>query len=345
MQFSSPEFLVVLTVLVTLVALNLFGLFEVNLGGRAMGAAGTLAARHGPAGAFFNGVLATVLATPCTAPFLSIALGFAFAQNPPVIVLMFLTVGIGLASPYLILSWQPAWLKFLPKPGPWMQRFKVAMGFPMLATAFWLLSLVPIHYGERSWWLGFFLILLAFAAWLFGEFFQRGRSRRGVALALTLAALATSYGVVLEGRLHWRSPEAGLAQTEGLEAPPSGLAWRPWSAAAVAGARQEGRPVIVDFTAKWCLTCNTLVKPALENPSVCDRVEQINALPLLGDYTRFPPAITDELKQFGRAGVPLILVYPRNPSEPPFVLPDPSPLLPPSHYSAVILSYLERAVH
>ena len=344
MQFGNPEFLVVLTVLVTLVALNLFGLFEVNLSGRAMGAAGTLAARHGAAGAFFNGVLATVLATPCTAPFLSIALGFAFAQSPPVIVLMFVTVGLGLASPYVVLSWQPAWLKFLPKPGAWMQRFKVAMGFPMLATAFWLLSLIPIHYGERAWWLGFFLILVALAAWLFGEFFQRGSSRRGLALALTVVVLAIGYGVVLEGRLHWRSPEAGSAQSEHIEASPSGVVWQPWSAEAVASARKEGRPVIVDFTAKWCLTCNTLVKPALENQSVRDRLEQINALPLLGDYTRFPAAITEELKQFGRAGVPLILVYPKNPSEPPFVLPDPSPLRPPSSYSAVIVSYLERAV-
>src|SRR5260370_41332240 len=127
MQFGSPQFLIVLTVLVTLVALNLFGLFEVNLSGRVMGAAGTLASRHGAAGAFFNGVLATILATPCTAPFLSIALGFAFAQGAVSIVTIFLTIGLGLASPYLLLSWNPAWLSFVPKPGAWMERFKIAM--------------------------------------------------------------------------------------------------------------------------------------------------------------------------------------------------------------------------
>ncbi|MEP6664587.1 MAG: protein-disulfide reductase DsbD domain-containing protein, partial [Verrucomicrobiota bacterium] len=153
-QFGNPQFLVVLTVLVTLVALNLFGLFEINLGGRAMGAAGTLAARQGTAGAFFNGVLTTVLATPCTAPFLGAALGFAFAQTAPIIALIFLTVGMGLAFPYVVLSWQPAWLKFLPKPGAWMEKFKIAIGFPMLATAIWLFSLIPLHYGKRSWWLG-----------------------------------------------------------------------------------------------------------------------------------------------------------------------------------------------
>src|SRR5207253_1865997 len=102
---------------------------------------------------------------------------------------MFLTVGAGLAAPYLILSWHPAWLKFLPKPGAWMEKFKIATGFPMLATAFWLFSLIPIHYGERAWWLGLFLVVVALAAWIFGEFVQRGRSGRGPALAISLAIL------------------------------------------------------------------------------------------------------------------------------------------------------------
>jgi thiol:disulfide interchange protein DsbD len=116
MQFGNPEFLVILTVIVTLVALNFVWLFEVTMSGRVMGVAGELSSKHGPAGAFFNGVLATVLATPCTAPFLGAAFGFAFAQPAPTIILIFLTVGAGLALPYLVLSWEPAWLKFLPKP-------------------------------------------------------------------------------------------------------------------------------------------------------------------------------------------------------------------------------------
>src|SRR6185437_4383202 len=141
MQFGDTRFLIALTILVVLVALNLFGVFAVTLSGHAMGTAGQLASKHGFAGAFFNGVLATILATPCTAPFLSIALGFAFAQSTAIIVLIFLSVGIGLALPYLLLSFQPAWLKFLPKPGVWMEKFKVFMGFPMLATAMWLFAL------------------------------------------------------------------------------------------------------------------------------------------------------------------------------------------------------------
>jgi thiol:disulfide interchange protein len=330
---------------VTLVALNLFGLFEVNLSGQVMDAAGTLASKHGAAGAFFNGVLATVLATPCTAPFLSIALGFAFAQNASLIIVTFLTIGLGLASPYVILSWHPAWLKFLPKPGAWMEKFKIAMGFPMLATAVWLFSLLPIHYGGRSWWLAIFLVILALAAWIYGEFFQRARARRGVGLAACVIVLVAGYEAVLEGKLGWRSPEAGQASPgESANHAPAGIAWQPWTAAAVSAARQQGRPVLIDFTAQWCLTCNTVVKPALENPRVRERLTEINAVPLLGDYTSFPPAITDELARFGRSGVPLVVVYSKNANEPPAVLPDPSPLRLPSAYSSTILDYLDRAV-
>lgn len=343
MQFGNPEFLVVLTVLVTLVALNLFGLFEVNLGGRVMNTAGTLASKHGPAGAFFNGVLATVLATPCTAPFLGIALGFAVSQKAVVICLIFLTIGLGLALPYLVLSWHPVWLKLLPKPGAWMEQFKIAMGFPMLATAVWLASILPVHYGARAWWFGLFLVMVALAAWVFGQFVQRGRSRRGLGVFATLAICGAAYALVLEGQLGWRAPvtraDTGGASEPGGAAP----AWQPWSPQAVAAARAQGRPVLVDFTAKWCVTCNTVVKPALENQVIHDALRQLNAVALLGDYTKTPEEMTTELNRFGRAGVPLVLIYPKNPDAPAIVLPEPSPLRPPSHYTGMILEALERA--
>lgn len=342
MQFSSPEFVVGLTVLVTLVALNLFGVFEVTMSGKVLGAASTLTAKHGPAGAFFNGVLATILATPCTAPFLGAALGFAFAQSSAIVLLMLLTVGAGLAAPYVVLSWEPAWLKFVPKPGPWMERFKVAMGFPMLATAFWLFSIAADNYGQRAWWLGFFLILVGLAAWMFGTFVQRGTVGRALATVLTVALLVTGYVGILEGRLHWRSPAAqdGGSNVDNV---PGGVAWQPWSPEAITAARQQGRPVLVDFTAKWCLTCNTIVKPALEDDRVRQRLEQMHAVPLLADFTHFPDAIRQELNRFGRAGVPLVLVYPADPTQNPMVLPEPAPLLPPSSYSKTVLEYLARA--
>jgi len=336
MQFGSPVFVVCLTTLVMLVALNLFGVFEVNLGGRALDAAGGLASKHGTAGAFFNGVLATVLATPCTAPFLSIALGFAFAQQAPVILLMFFAVGVGLAAPYVVLSWNPAWLKFLPKPGAWMEKFKIAMGFPMLATAVWLFNLAAGSYGKSVLWLGVFLVVVAFAAWIFGEFIQRGRTRKGVALAIVLFLLIGGYAFALENQLNWRTPIAAPDATGPLKESPDGIAWHRWSPEAVAKARGEGRPVIVDFTADWCLTCQINKQTSIEIPSVRAKLKESNAVALLGDYTHFPENISAELNRFNRAGVPLVLVYPKNPAAPPIVLPE---ILTPG----IVLDALDRA--
>jgi thiol:disulfide interchange protein DsbD len=322
-QFGNAYFLVAMTTLATLIALNLFGVFEVTLEGKTMGAAANLSSKHGAAGAFFNGLLATVLATSCTAPFLGAAIGFAFApaQTAPITLLVFLTIGVGLALPYVVLTWQPAWLRFLPKPGVWMERFKIAMGFPMLAAAVWLFSLVSLHYGERAWWLILFLVIVAVAAWVYGEFIQRNRSRPALAGAAIVLLLLAGYFFILEGHLRWREPamEAGAKSPDN---PPGGIPWQPWSPQAVAQARSEHRPVVVDFTAKWCLTCNTIVKPALESSAVRKKIRELNAVALLGDYTAFPDSITEELNRFGRAGVPLVLVYPRDPNAAPMVLPE-----------------------
>ena len=322
MQFSNPQFIVILTVIVTLVALNLFGVFEITLSGGAMSVAGSAASRHGGGGAFMNGVLATVLATPCTAPFLGASLGFAFAQPAHLIVLFFVVIALGLALPYLLLSWNPKWLKFLPKPGAWMERFKVGMGFPMLATAVWLFTLTDTHYGKRILWLGVFLVLVAAAAWVFGEFFQRGRSRRGAALVVVLLLLGGGYLWAVEAKLRWRQP---LAEGEGsgaLQQEPGGIPWQRWSPEAVAKFRAEGRPVLVDFTAEWCVTCNTIVKPALESATVRAKLKEVNAVALLADYTKFPPAISAELEKYGRAGVPMVLVFSKDASRPATVLPE-----------------------
>jgi thiol:disulfide interchange protein/DsbC/DsbD-like thiol-disulfide interchange protein len=321
MQFGSPVFIVCLTTLITLVALNLFGVFEVTLGGHALSAAGQLASRQGAPGAFFNGLLATALATPCTAPFLAPALGFAFAQSPSVIVLIFLFVGLGLAAPYVVLSWNPAWLKFLPKPGAWMEKFKIAMGFPMLLTAVWLFNLAADDYGTNVLWLGVFLVLLAFAAWIFGEFIQRGRTGKGIAVVLVLVLLIGGYAFALENQLHWREPVAVADSTATSTTSPGGIDWQPWSPEAVAQARAAGRPVLVDFTANWCLTCQVNKKIAIETPSVRQKLKEINAVALVGDYTHFPDNITVELNRYSRAGVPLVLVYPKGTDAQPVVLP------------------------
>ena len=336
MQFGSPVFIVCLTTLVTLVALNLFGVFEVTLGGRALDAAGGLASRHGAAGAFFNGFLATTLATPCTAPFLAPALGFAFAQNASLIVLVFLTVGLGLATPYVLLSCNPAWLKFLPKPGAWMEKFKIAMGFPMLATVMWLLHVAASDYGRGVFWLGIFLVVVAFAAWIFGEFVQRGRGHKTAAAIIALILLGGGYVFALEKGLDWRAamPEANTKGS--LKESPNGIDWQPWSPEAVAQARAAGKPVLVDFTADWCLTCQVNKKLAIEIPSVRAKLKEINAVAFVGDYTHFPDAITTELNRHDHAGVPLVLVYPKEPDAPAIVLPQ---ILTPG----IVLDALNRA--
>ena len=340
MQFGSPVFVVCLTTLVTLVALNLFGVFEVSLGGRALDTAGELASKHGAAGAFFNGVLATTLATPCTAPFLAPALGFAFSQSPATIVLVFLTVGLGLATPYLVLSWNPAWLKFLPKPGAWMEKFKIAMGFPMLATVVWLFNVASTDYGEKVFWLGIFLVIVSAIAWIFGGFFQRGRAGKNFALAVILLLLAGGYVLVLENKLNWRKM---TAENPNTKLSSDKINWQPWSPEAVASARAAGKIVLVDFTASWCVTCNAIVKPALENDSVVAELKKSDAVALLADNTRTPQNIGDEIAKYGGAGVPLVLIYPKNPDLPAIVLPQPSPLQLPSGYAKIVLDALDRA--
>jgi thiol:disulfide interchange protein DsbD len=217
-----------------------------------------------------------------------------------------------------------------------MERFKIAMGFPMLAAAVWLFSLVSLHYGERSWWLIVFLVVVAVAAWVYGEFIQRNRAHPGLSWLAILLILGVGYDAILEGQLRWRDPVTLANSTGPSDRTPGGVPWQPWSPAAVAQARAERRPIVVDFTAKWCLTCNTIVKPALESSSVRKKLEELNAVALLGDYTGFPDAITDELGRFGRAGVPLVLVYPKNPNEPPIVLPE-------ALTSGTILAALDQA--
>ena len=325
MQFGNPVFLVCMLTLVTLVALNLFGVFEVTITGGAMNAAGSLASKHGPAGAFFNGVLATALATPCTAPFLAPALGFAFVQPPSTIIIMFLVVGAGLAVPYLILSMNPKWLRFLPKPGNWMVGFKKAMGFPMLATAIWLLWVATKRFGRDGiLWLGLFLVLISLAAWIWGDFVQRGTKRKGLAMAFSLVFLITGYGYALEQKLQWR--DAGAITTSGSfetqkKAAPGDIDWQPWSRDAIAAARAAGRPVLVDFTADWCFTCKANKKIAIDIESTRKKLGENNFVTLIADNTAPREDIALELRKYGRAGVPMVLVYPPDPAKEPQLLP------------------------
>ena len=336
MQFQNPVFLVVMITLVTLIGLNLFGVFEITLGGRTMGAASEIAGREGKAGAFFHGVLATVLGTSCTAPFLAFAIGYALSQSAVITILLFGVMGIGLALPYVVLTWNPRLLKFLPKPGPWMERFKVAMGFPMLATAVWLFGVaVKAHFGANgAFWLALFLVLLGLGAWVWGEFVQRAHRRKPIGAAISLATIAFAFGFVLEKQLQWRNP-AYEGQSVMANAA-DGIQWEKWSPEAVAKARAEGHPVLVDFTADWCLNCQANKITSIEIESVEEKLKEIGAVSLLADFTRKSPEIAEELRKFQRGGVPLVLVYPPDATAQPIVLP---PTLTPQ----IVLDALEQA--
>jgi thiol:disulfide interchange protein DsbD len=324
--FRNSQFQVILTVLITLIALNLFGLFEITLNVRVMGSASELTARHGYSGAFFNGVLATLLATPCTAPFLTAALAFAFTQPPFVTILVFLSIGVGLALPFVIICFNPRLLKVLPKPGAWMEKFKIAMGFPMLGTAFWLLW-ISAKSEDEILWLGLFLVVLSMAAWIWGAFVQRGLRGKSVAVCVAALIVALDYAGILEGQMHWRMSAA--SKSEGID-------WQVWSLDAVKQAQEQGHPVLVDFTAKSCLTCKLNEASSLNIAPTRAKLQQIKAVCFKADYTHEDPEIGRVLRDFDRPGVPLVLVYSKNPGEKPQVLP---PVL----TKSIVLTALDQA--
>jgi thiol:disulfide interchange protein DsbD len=277
-----------------------------------------LASRRGYGGAFCNGILATVLATPCTAPFLAGALAFALTQPPPVTLLVFLAIGVGLAFPFVLVCLQPRLLKALPKPGAWREQFKIAMGFPMLATALWLAYGSTRNQGDMLL-LEFFLATLALAAWIWGQFVQRGSRRRGLAAAVCLLLVAVDCLVIL--------PNASK----------KGIDWKTWSPQAVEQARKDGHPVLVDFTAKTCLTCIANKASSLEIDRTRAKLREIGAVSFEADFTDEDPVIAHELARWtGSAGVPLVLVYPKDPSREPQALPT---LLTP----AIVLNALAQA--
>jgi thiol:disulfide interchange protein len=302
--FRNPRFQIALTVLMTLVALNLFGVFEITLGSKALGAASELSARPGFPGAFFNGILATLLATPCTAPFLGVALGFAFTQSPVVIILFFLVAGIGLAFPFVAICLNPKFLKLLPKPGAWMERFKIAMGFPMLATAVWLVW-VSSTMPDDELWLGLFLVVIALTAWIWGQFVQRGTRGKALAVVICVILLGSDYVAILKGEFHKQSS----------------IEWKVWSPAAVEAAQRAGHPVLVDFTAKSCLTCKLNLASSIEIDRTRAKLKEIGAVTFKADDTLDDPVIDQELRRYNTSGVPLVLVYGKDINQPPQVLP------------------------
>lgn len=320
-QFQNPWFNLAISTVVFVFALNLFGVFEIVLPGRAATAISDASASHGYGGSFFQGMFATLLATPCTAPFLGTALGFAFSQSAPVILAMFGSVALGMASPYLVLSAKPGWMKRLPRPGAWMERMKQFMGFPLLATLVWLLSILGNQKGfDAVIWAACFLLSVALACWIYGAFCGPMSGLRTRAFALTTAAVVLVLGTYLFIFVLFTgsSREPSTARVERGE----GIPWESFTQARLDELLAEGRGVFLDFTADWCITCKFNARSAIDRPAVRAAFQETGIIPMKADWTNSNPEITAALAKFGRVGVPFYVVYPPGGAGEPLVLPE-----------------------
>lgn len=311
-QLQSPEVLVVLSLLFFTLALNLFGVFEFGLALTAAG--GEMTQKQGWAGSFFSGFLATIIATPCTAPFMGVALGYALTQPPYVAMVVFTALALGMAFPYLLLSRYPALLRKLPRPGPWMETMKQIMGFLLLATVvwlFWVLSALVLPM-TLTWLLAAFLFT-GIGSWVLGKWDTLARENsvrwRGRIIGLAFFALAVAAGL-----------NNIYAATGGDDA--TGEEWSAFSPAVVEDALAEGRPVFIDFTAKWCLTCQVNKLTVLRTEEIMNAFRDSGVLLLSADWTDENEMIAAELARHGRQSVPMYLFYSGEEGEEPVILPE-----------------------
>ncbi len=301
-QLQDARIVGLLALLMLLVALNLFGVFEVST--RFAGVGQGLTQGAGGRGAFWTGALAVIVATPCTAPFMAGALGAAFALPPVIGLLIFISLGLGMALPFLLLGYVPALRRWLPKPGAWMATFKTLLGFPMLATAIWLLWVVGQQAGlDAVIKLLIAALLAAFAAWLLG--YNQTHGTRLWRLMLGCGGIGAAAALAI-----------GLSST----AAPStskklALDASPFSEVALAKARASGKPVFVYFTADWCISCKVNERATLADQAVQKAFASSQATILVGDWTKRDDVIAKTLERYGRSGVPLYLWFPSGDSE------------------------------
>jgi thiol:disulfide interchange protein DsbD len=308
-QFQSPVFLSLMAGLLFFLGLSLAGQFEIGLtltsaGGALVTTNG--AAKQGYAGSFFTGVLAVVVATPCTAPFMGAAIGYALAQPAAVTFIVFTALALGLAAPYVALTLQPAWTRLLPRPGAWMDVLKQAVSVPIFATVIWLAWVIAQAYGATLLAaLLASLLLLAIAGWFLG----RWPAKRWATVVASLLVVFVVAAFVVAPRKLATAPEfaPGLPLSEGATA--RSATWQAWTADAVNRALAAGQPVFVDFTASWCLSCQVNERVALDRPEVMQAFAAANVALLRADWTRQDPAITQALTDLGRSGVPVYALY------------------------------------
>lgn len=300
-QLQSPIVVTLLAYLLFAMALSLSGVF--TIGGRLAGAGHSLAAKPGYAGSFFTGALAAVAATPCTAPFMGAAVGFAVTQPWATGLLVFEALGLGLALPYLALTMVPAWRRFLPRPGAWMKRLEELLAFPLYASVAWLVWVVSQQAGSTGVAAALTgLVLIGLAAWLFqATDGARPRWRTvGLVAVAALVVIAVALGPI-SGGLSAAGPDRAREPGEKSEA---------FNPKRLAELRTEGKPVFVNVTAAWCITCLVNERVALKSAAVTEAFRQKGVVVLKADWTNRDPVITELLGTFGRNGVPLYLLYP-----------------------------------
>ncbi len=344
-QLQDPLVMGVLFLLMLGIGLNLSGVFEV--GTSIMGLGGALGDRGGAMGAFLTGTLATIVATPCTAPFMGAAIVVALAQPVPVALAVFGALGLGMALPWLLLSFMPSLLRLLPKPGAWMDLVRQVLAFPMYGTAAWLLWVLTQQVGAP----GLALVLgaaiaLGFAAWLFGLTQRHGFAGGGggtmtARLAATVALFGAGALVVFAAQdgvnAGGGAAAAGARPSDAIAMTDGGLEAVPFDPDQLEALRAEGRPVFLNFTAAWCITCLVNERVALSQPAVARRFEETGVVYMKGDWTNRDARITAMLDRFGRNGVPLYVYFP--PRRADGTAPDPI-ILPQLLRESVVLDHL-----
>jgi thiol:disulfide interchange protein DsbD len=308
-QLQSPAVVTALAVLFFVLALNMSGVFE--FGSLWTGSGQPLANPY--ADAFLSGVLAVVIASPCTAPFMGAALGYAVTEPTAATIAVFVALGVGMAIPFTLLSWFPGWRRVLPRPGAWMVRLKQFLAFPLYATVAWLAWVLGAQVdNDAVMRLLATLVVVAFALWAWRT--RQGGGGRAFAIA---AALAVAGAAVVAWPLLRGDAVANAAVAKPAASDP---AWQPWSPARVAELSRDGRPVFVDFTAAWCVTCQVNKRLVLNDADVRRAFAKRNVALVRADWTRRDPAITQALAALGRNGVPVYVLY--RPGREPVLLPE-----------------------
>lgn len=346
-QLQEPIFVALLAALIFVFSLSLFGVFELGTGFASVaGKADVDAAKaKGFFASFFSGVLATAVATPCTGPFLGTAIGFAFTLPPLDTLMIFTALGFGMASPYLLVAAVPSLIRFLPKPGAWMLTFKELLGFVMMLTTLWLLWVFVAQTSSTALFaLLFGLFILSIGSWVLGKWASPTTKRhiRRYGYVASILIFAAGLYVVVTSVSLGAAPEmmedGSLAMGPGAEgfqqAPKPIEQWVPFSVPRAFEIIDSGKPLFVDFTARWCLICQTN-HAVLSVSKVEEKMRSLGVVKMVADWTKYDPEITRTLQKYGRNGVPLYLLFGKDPKKPPYVLPQ---LLSPD----VVMEYLEK---